>query len=465
MKKHFFLLTILGIIGFTGCNKDTDNVQPEEQTSPEETPAPVVVETIGCDIEEFCAYSSETKGVSVTLLPDDAEDKSFQWSVLDESIATIEDNVITTHSVGKTWIYAIANADSKIKDSIKITVYANPQKLVSVSDEKIHHEGRIIIDSESAQYLYPGTSFSTEFTGTAISGKFNPVAAYYWVEVDDQEPFKICTSKKNNRVPNSEQNPATFWLARGLEDGNHTVRVTLCSEGLYKNPKFYGFVIEDDAELTKPAEKSVKFEFIGNSITCGYGTEVTDRSPFNDSTSNFCHSFAYKTTKEFNAECMVVARSGIGVYRNYGNQADFGIMPDVYEKSWLSSSTTWDFSQYTPDVVFINLGTNDVWNMDTFSEEDFETAFRNFLNTVISHYPNSKYILLTGCMMNGAGLTKVKAILNAIQSDYNSESHPFYRFDFKTVAGTGADWHPCAAQQDKMGTDLIKFLKDNGIVQ
>lgn len=463
MKKFFFLLSIWGFVCLQGCDKDTNNVKPEEQTTPEETKVPAVVETLNCDIDEFGAYLGDTKEVTVTILPDDAENKSFQWQVLDESVASVENNTITALAAGKTWAYAVSNANPQIKDSVQVVVYANPQKLVSVSDEAIHHEGRVIIDSESAQYLYPGTSFSTEFTGTAISGKFNAVAAYYWVEVDDQEPFKICTSKKNNRVPNSD----LYWLARGLDSGKHSVKVTLCSEGLYKNPKFYGFAIEDDAELTKPADKTYKFEFIGNSITCGYGTEVTDRSPFNDSTSNFCHSFAYKTANEFNAEAMVIARSGIGVYRNYDNQADFGLMPEVYEKSWLSSSTMWDFSKYTPDVVFINLGTNDAneKNPIPFSEEDFETAYRSFLNTIISHYPNSKYVLLTGCMLSGTGLSKVKAILNAIQTDYTTESHPFYRFDFKTVAGTGANWHPCAAQQDKMGMDLIKFLKENNIVQ
>ena len=62
--------------------------------------------------------------------------------------------------------------------------------------------------------------------------------------------------------------------------------------------------------------------------------------------------------KEFNAETMVVARSGIGIYTNYGNQnSAYGMMPDNYFKTWLKADTNWDFTKFTPDVVFINLGT------------------------------------------------------------------------------------------------------------
>ena len=168
---------------------------------------------------------------------------------------------------------------------------------------------------------------------------------------------------------------------------------------------------------------------------------------------------------------MVVARSGIGIYRNYNYEdPGYGTMLDSYEKTWLKSPNNWDFSTYTPDVVFINLGTNDTFDMSTFSSDDFESAFRSLLDKVTTHYPNSKIVLLTGPMMTDESdgkktyaLSTVKSILDKLQADYNTNEHPCYRFDFKTVAGTGADWHPCAAQQAQMGQDLISFLKENVI--
>ncbi len=346
---------------------------------------------------------------------------------------------------------------------------AIPQKTISFTDENITYEGRMIIDGTSAQYLYPGSSISTNFTGTSLSAIFSKVVAYYWVEIDDMEPFKLYTRSNARWVKDNE-----FMLAQGLAEGTHSVTITLCSEGIFKNPQFYGFVIDENASLSKPAAKSVKFEFIGNSITCGYGTEVTNRSAFNDSTSNFCHGFAYLTAKEFNAETMVVARSGIGIYTNYGDQnSAYGMMPDNYFKTWINASTNWDFTKFTPDVVFINLGTNDTWNYGlagnqnkpAFDSAAFASTYRTFLNNIIANYPNSSFVLLTGSMMQGDGLLMVKSILNEIQTEFNTTAHPFYRFDFTPTLGTGADWHPCAAQQANMATDLINFLKTNNVVQ
>lgn len=450
MKK--FLIISMVALGLFSCKEDKKESGNDG----------ISVESITCSEHEVSIFRGYTTAVNVTVLPEDAEDKSFSWTVADETIAKFkDDNTILGVNVGETWAYAISNDKPEIKDSIKITVNAMELKSIPVTDENIHYEGRIVKGSSDVQYLYPGTSFSINFTGSSLYADFSKVVCYYWVEVDNNEPYKLYTRSKKNWVADN-----TFRIAEGLEDGEHTAKITLCSEGVFKNPKFYGFKVDESAEVSKPKAKTRKFEFIGNSITCGYGTEVTNRAAFNDSTSNFCHTFAYATAQEFDAEIMVVARSGIGIYRNYNYEdPGYGTMLDTYEKTWLKSPNNWDFSSYTPDVVFINLGTNDTFDMSTFSSDDFESAFRSLLDKVTTYYPNSKIVLLTGSMMNDEknALSTVKSILDKLQADYNTNEHPCYRFDFKTVAGTGADWHPCAAQQAQMGQDLISFLKENVI--
>ncbi len=449
--KHFFLkLIAIPLLGLC-CISCKDNEEEIEAAS------------ITCSQETITINPYGSAILNAVVLPANAEDTTYYWQIGDNSIVSLEGNVISGKAIGSTWIYAISKARPEIKDSIYITVKTIPQKSISCTDENIIYEGRIILNETSAQYLYPGSSISTKFTGTTISAKFKKVMAYYWVEIDNMQPFKFCTRSETHWVKDD-----IFLLAQGLSEGTHTVTITLCSEGIFKNPEFYGFMIDETASLSKPEAKSVKFEFIGNSITCGYGTEVTDRSAFNDSTSNFCHGFAYLTAKEFNAETMVVARSGIGIYTNYGNQnSAYGMMPDNYFKTWLKADTNWDFTKFTPDVVFINLGTNDTWNFDKggFDSTAYASTYRTFLNNIIVNYPNSSFVLLTGSMMQGNALKMIKGILNEIQTEYNTTAHPFYRFDFTPTLGTGADWHPCAAQQASMGSDLIKFLKTNNVVK
>lgn len=328
-------------------------------------------------------------------------------------------------------------------------------------DERIHYEGRVLIDEKGAHLFYPGTSISVTVKGKKggdwLDAHFNHVTAYYWVEIDGNEPFKICTKDTPFvRIPIPSNKKCT-------------IKITLVSEGIYHNPEFYGFSgcsSSDDPLpkiLSRPADKKLKFEFIGNSITCGYGTEVTDRSPFNDSTSNFCHGFAYRTAQAFDADIMTVARSGIGIYRNYGEKDSalyYGCMPDNYEKLWLDSPHQWDFSKFTPDVLFINLGTNDTWEMSSFNAEKYERNFRKLMNSVTAHYPKTTIVLLTGSMMGPEALAAVKPILDKIQKDYTTTKKQLvYRFDFTPVVGEGADWHPSSAQQEAMSKELIPFVK------
>lgn len=50
-------------------------------------------------------------------------------------------------------------------------------------------------------------------------------------------------------------------------------------EGLFRKPEFRGFVLDKGCQLIEaPALPERKIEFIGNSITCGYGVESINMS-------------------------------------------------------------------------------------------------------------------------------------------------------------------------------------------
>lgn len=426
----------------------------------------IYVTSVECEETELNMTYGTSHAISCAVYPENADDASVRWEYSNESVAeVVGDTVVVARSLGETWVYAISNSQSEIKDSIKITVTQKNLQPVAVNDSKIHYEGRVVVTDTKASYFYPGSSFSISFTGTSLYARFErTTTTAYWVEVDDQEPYRLAMNSKARRVVDN-----LYCLAEELESGSHTAKVTMCTEGIYKNPAFYGFEIDEDASVLEMLQKPLKFEFIGNSITCGYGTEASsNKESFSDGNSNFCHTFAYATAKEFNAETMVVARSGIGIYRNYGDTttaSGYGSMPDNYEKLWIQNATEWDFTSYIPDVVFINLGTNDTWEMSSFDSASFDNGYRNLLNSVTTHYPNAKIVLLTGSMMSGGALAQLKPILNKLQEDYSDENHTVYRYDFAPTAGNGADWHPNTKQQAQMGENLIKYLRNNGIVE
>lgn len=106
-------------------------------------------------------------------------------------------------------------------------------------------------------------------------------------------------------------------------------------EGLFRKPEFRGFVLDKGCQLIEaPALPERKIEFIGNSITCGYGVESINMSdPFEDETENHWLTYANIVSDSLKAQHTSISRSGIGVYRNYNGPktGDADNMPWQYE--------------------------------------------------------------------------------------------------------------------------------------
>ena len=85
-------------------------------------------------------------------------------------------------------------------------------------------------------------------------------------------------------------------------------------------PEFWGFVT--DGQLVEPpALPSKKIEFIGNSITCGYGNEaMLPTNHYSYETQNHYLSYPQIAARQLDAVAYIVARNGIGVYRSYNGR-------------------------------------------------------------------------------------------------------------------------------------------------
>ena len=165
------------------------------------------------------------------------------------------------------------------------------------------------------------------------------------------------------------------------------------------------------------------------------------------------------------AQHLVVARSGIGVYRNYGapRSGSKDCMPAMYEQVLFTDSTElWDHTLYTPDVVCINLGTNDT-SLDNYDMNLLAEGYRSFVKKLRAVYPHAKLVLLTGSMMNGKPLDDVKKAMDTVVGEMNSQGDKeVYRFDMSPQTGSlgiGASYHPSMRQHQKMASELTAFLK------
>lgn len=330
---------------------------------------------------------------------------------------------------------------------------------IPANDPNIAYIGRVSFKNpESPAFTYPGVQIRAIFEGTSIAMKVKPHSGYFMVEVDKQAPYKVA----------SLENDTIVALADSLAQGTHEIKITMAYEGREYRPEFRGFILDPGKKLpSTPILPTRKMEFIGNSITCGYGTEVTDpKAPFSYETENHYYTYAAATARAFDAQSVIVAKSGIGVYRNYGGPREgtpSTTMPGLYYQTQFEDSTeTWDFSRYTPDIVCINLGTNDI-SMDDYDTGLLENGYRNFLKDLRGYYPKAKIVFLSGPMLHGKQLNDVQTAMNNVVNEAKAAGdNEVYRFDFIPTDGSlgyGASYHPSKAQQYKSASELIPFIQ------
>lgn len=340
------------------------------------------------------------------------------------------------------------------------TVVEAQRTIIPPSDPNIAYIGRMITtDASSYKLSYPGTTIVAAFDGTGAKLHCKPGSGYFMVQVDDAEPFKIAFMGAKDSL---------VQVATALPSGRHTLKAMYCIEGYEFRPEFRGLVLDAGGKmLTPPALPSRKIEFIGNSITCGYGSESTNPNEhFSFETENHYIGYAQVASRALNAQSQIVARSGIGVYRNYGGPKEGTPelnMPSQYEYTlYDDKSEKWDFSRFVPDVVCINLGTNDL-STNNYDIKLYKKAFSKFLKTVRRHNANAKIVLLCGSMMSGKELQDARQALDEVAAAAaKGGDNNVYRFDFTPQDGSlkyGADWHPSIWQHEKMGAELTAYLR------
>lgn len=331
---------------------------------------------------------------------------------------------------------------------------------IPATSADILYMGRTLTTSVgNVAFNYPGVTAMLNFDGPALELLTSPGSGSWVAEIDSLPPVR------REIAPGD----SALLVADYLADGPHTARITYCIEGYEKKPEIRGFRLPRGGKLLPaPPRPRLKIEFIGNSITCGYGTEADSAAVhFSYDTENHCLTYAYLTGRALDADVNVVARSGIGIYRNYngpreGNDSE--TMPMEYDNTMLYDyGHPWDFSRFTPDIVCVNLGTNDT-STSNYDIALFEEAYGRFLDRLRTRYPQARIVLLTGSMLSGRELEDVKGALDRLAD----ERPGVMRFDMTPIDGSlgyGADYHPSAARHRVMADELTSFLRSlDGVI-
>lgn len=242
------------------------------------------------------------------------------------------------------------------------------------------------------------------------------------------------------------------------------------SEVQYASSGILAFYTDEEAEIRPTDKKDRKIEFIGDSITCGYGVLGGPKAPFSTETESADDAFAVQCARALDADYQLVSFSGIGVISRYIEPEENEpltdvLMPALYPHTdavlakrygWRPES--WDFSSFCPQVVVINLGTND----DSYTrgirerEERFEEEYCEFVRNIHRRNPGAEIVCTFGVMSQRLLPRVEEAVQRLSESGVPVRMHREEPMPPGEV--TGCDGHPSAQRQRKMAESLTGFL-------
>lgn len=352
------------------------------------------------------------------------------------------------------------------------------------------------VHGRTTNSLSPLTLF---WTGSAL--ELNAKGSELWIEVEvDYDLYEPWISIIINSAPVGRQmlTKGRYWIClfRGMNERVvKNIRVVRDVQAMSGDAtsSLQIHAVKFDGQFLPVEDKRYKIEFIGDSITSGEGAiGAKAEEDWISMWFSALDNYTALTANALNADYRVISQSGWGVLTSWDNNPNYNL-PDYYEKvcglltgeknERLGAFQEHDFDAWQPDIVVVNLGTNDCgafyspeWkdeatgkiykqrlNEDgTFNEEDvkqFEAAAEKFLTKLRTYNKEAQIVWAYG--MLGTGM--MPSIYRAVDSykrrtgDLRVSIHQLPNMTNETV---GARSHPGKLAHEKAAAELSAYLQE-----
>jgi lysophospholipase L1-like esterase len=334
-----------------------------------------------------------------------------------------------------------------------ITDAATDADATTAAVEPVHFVGRFdTTDPMGPSSEWSGSDVLTHFTGTGIAVALHGSANQFAVSIDRATPtvFKF------------DGTTTMSTLASGLAPGAHDLELSRRTEASFYPVEFGGFTVTGGAIVPTPFPYTRRIEMVGDSITCGYGDEgVGPSCPFSADTEDEYLAYGALTARALDAAHVSISWSGKGMYRNYDGSTT-ATMPLLYDLTQPTDTTArWDSTKYVPDVVVINLGTNDFATGDP--GQAYVAAYTAFVTKLRGYYPKAFIVCALGPMLADPNLATARGYIQSVVATRTTSGDSRISFvEFTPQDGSlgyGCDYHPTLATHQQMATKLVAAIK------
>ncbi len=318
------------------------------------------------------------------------------------------------------------------------------------------------------EFDFTGRHLEVELVGDSSAREDNEEnCARVAVYIDDVRVQDMMLTKRLNKVT----------LLDGEEPVSARVRIVKLSETAQSVFAIRPIKLKGDESIVPTPDKAHTIEFVGDSITCGYGVDDEVASHhFSTKTEDATKAYAYKTAQLLGADYSLVSISGYGIISGYTDNADKKsgeqVMGKYYDKlgnsyagfnnSIFPQQIGWDFTRFVPEVIVINLGTNDAsyCGRDEAKRQEYVDGYIAFLEQVRQNNPDAMIVCTLGLMGQDLCEAMDRAVAAYTEKSGDAKVHSFWLEVQDTSLGIAADWHPTEANHERAAAKLAEKIRE-----
>lgn len=326
---------------------------------------------------------------------------------------------------------------------------------VEPSDAHLHYSGRWDRSDKAGPRC--------EWTAGQLRFVFEGSAANILLKGGKDHAFQVVVDGKPTGVVTIVPGQSVYEVASGLPAGQHSVELCKRTESWGGPVQVLGLQFAAGSKLLPPPTFKHRIEFLGDSITCGYGNEAKAKEEhFSYPTENAWLAWGAVTARTLDAELSVEAISGIWLMDNGKKKP----LPALWGSTMpFTAPKPWDFAQWQADVVVVDLGTNDLNGQpkgEPIDQQKWHDAYVGLIGQIRTAYPKAHIFLCIGPMGHGRkgeipGYNE--AIAKECADKGDTMVHALALANQQMSDGIGADWHPSAKTHEKMSAQIVAAIR------